>query len=86
MMEAGFLNYIKSLVLQAMIFMGLAPSPITNQMGRNLKQAKLLLDTLVMLQKKTEGNLTQEESSALNNAVYTLNQKYEEIIQEEDDD
>ncbi len=85
-MEADFLNYIKSLALQAMIFMGIASNPVTNQIEQNLKQAKLLLDTLGMLQKKTEGNLTQQEKDALNNSVYELKQKYEEIIREEEDD
>ena len=85
-MEANFLNYIKSIVMQSMIFLGVAPSPITHRIERNLKQAKLLLDTLVMIRVKTKGNLTPQEMEVLDNAVNELKKKYEEIIEEKDDD
>ena len=62
--ELDFFNYIASLGFQAMIFLGEMPNPMTNQPEKNLKQAKFLIDTLVLLRDKTTGNLTKEEAEA----------------------
>ena len=78
-MEVNFLNYIASISYQALIFMGENPNPITNEKQKNLKQAKLLLDTLEMLQYKTEGNLTQEEDSFLKNTFFELQNKFKAL-------
>ena len=47
-----------------MIFLGEMPNPITNQVEKNLKQAKFLIDTLVILRDKTKGNLSKEEDDS----------------------
>ena len=46
MMEVTFVNYVTSLVLQAMIFLGEMPNPLTHEVEKNLDQAKtdFLLD------------------------------------------
>ena len=44
--QLDFFNYIASLGFQTMIFLGEMPNPITNQIEKNLKQAKFLIDTL----------------------------------------
>ena len=74
--EINFLNYITSLGFQAMIFMGEIPNPVTNKVDKNLEQAKFLIDTLSMLKEKTEGNLTEQEKTLLENSVYELQMKY----------
>ena len=74
--EINFLNYITSLGFQAMIFMGEIPNPVTNEIDKNLEQAKFLIDTLSMLKEKTEGNLTEQEKILLENSVYELQMKY----------
>ena len=81
--DMNFFNYIASLGFQALIFMGEIPNPITNQVEKNLKQAKFLIDTLVLLREKTKGNLTTEENNLLNGSVYELQMKYVEIMQKE---
>lgn len=78
--EIDFLNYIASLGYQAMIFLGEVPNPVTQQIEKNLKQAKLLIDTLTMLQDKTQGNLTEQEESLLTASVSELQDKYVEAI------
>jgi len=74
--EINFLNYITSLGFQAMIFMGEIPNPVTNEVDKNLEQAKFLIDTLSMLKEKTEGNLNEQEKTLLENSVYELQTKY----------
>ena len=74
--EINFLNYITSLGFQAMIFMGEIPNPVTNEIDKNLEQAKFLIDTLSMLKEKTEGNLNEQEKLLLENSVYELQMKY----------
>src|SRR5512145_2432325 len=61
-MEMTFFNYLTSLVMQALIFLGEIPNPMDeNKVGVNLKQAKFLIDTLLLLRDKTKGNLNKEE-------------------------
>ena len=74
-----FFNYIASLGFQTMIFLGEMPNPITNQVEKNLKQAKFLIDTLVILRDKTKGNLTKEEDDLLNGSIYELQLRYVDL-------
>ncbi len=74
-----FFNYIASLGFQTMIFLGEMPNPITNQTEKNLKQAKFLIDTLVILRDKTKGNLSKEEDDLLNGSIYELQLRYVDL-------
>ena len=84
--ELDFFNYIASLGFQAMIFLGEMPNPITNQVEKNLKQAKFLIDTMVLIREKTIGNLTKEEGELLNGSVYELQRRFVEIAGRESKD
>ncbi len=81
--EINFLNYVTSLGFQAMIFMGEIPNPVTNQVEKNLAQAKFLIDTLNMLKEKTAGNLTDQEKNLLESSIYELQMRYVQLIQQE---
>lgn len=61
-----------SLAMQAMIALGLMPNPVTGKAELRLHQARHLIDTLDMLQKKTEGNRTAEETAALDHLLHEL--------------
>jgi len=74
--EADFRFFVTTLALQASIFLGAIPHPSTQKMEENLPQAKLLIDTLGMLKEKTQGNLTTEEDSLLENYLYELRMQY----------
>ena len=76
--EADFINYISGLAYQAMVFMGEIPNPVTNINEKDLEQAKFVIETLILLQEKTKGNLTGKESDVLNTAAYELQMKYVE--------
>ncbi len=77
--QLDFFNYIASLGFQTMIFLGEMPNPITNQVEKNLKQAKFLIDTLIILRDKTKGNLTKEEEDLLNGSIYELQLRYVDL-------
>jgi len=79
----NFLNYVTSLGFQAMIFMGDVPNPLTNQEDVNLRQAKFLIDTLVLLKEKTTGNLDKQEEDILNASIYELQMRYVEAVRKE---
>ena len=77
--QLDFFNYIASLGFQTMIFLGEMPNPITNKSEKNLKQAKFLIDTLVILRDKTKGNLSKEEDDLLNGSIYELQLRYVDL-------
>ncbi|MBI3601642.1 MAG: DUF1844 domain-containing protein [Candidatus Omnitrophica bacterium] len=81
--QLDFFNYIASLGFQAMIFLGEIPNPLTNQIDRNLKQAKFLIDTMTIIREKTTGNLTKEESELLHGSIYELQLRYVEAVKKE---
>lgn len=81
--EVDFVNYISSLAYQAMVFLGEIPNPVTNTSEKNPEQAKFVIETLILLQEKTKGNLTQKESDVLNTAAYELQMKFVEVSEKE---
>lgn len=81
--ELDFFNYIASLGFQAMIFLGEMPNPITNQVDKNLKQAKFLIDTMVIIKEKTTGNLSKEEAELLHGSIYELQLRYVQALKNE---
>jgi len=68
------------LVLQfqsaAQIQLGLSENPQTKKNEKNLQQAKYFIDMLNMIQKKTSGNLSEEESKLLNSTVANLKMNF----------
>lgn len=58
--------------MAAMMYLGKMVRPDTGQIDRNLDAAKFTIDLLGMLEEKTKGNLTAEESQLLQQVVTTL--------------
>ena len=67
--ETIFLSIIFSFQAAAMQQMGKVVSPLTGKTERDLAAARGTIDVLLMLRKKTEGNLTAREQRTLNNLV-----------------
>ena len=65
------LNLILTFHSTAMQSMGKLKNPVTDKVERDLGQAELSIDMLDMLKKKTDGNLSEEESEFI---VRTLNE------------
>ena len=74
--EPDFKFFITTLTLQASIALGHMANPSTGKTEPDPTQAKFLIDTLGMLQDKTKGNLTQEETDLLENLLYELRVAY----------
>ena len=76
--QPDFNFFVTTLAVQAAIFLGQMPNPATGKKEENIEQAKFIIDTLVMLNDKTKGNLTAEESKLLENVLYELRMQYVE--------
>ena len=65
----------------AALFLGQIPNPQTGQAEVNLEVARMFIDQLTMIQEKTRGNLTNEESAVLRSAVSNLQMAFVEASQ-----
>ncbi|MBI4013319.1 MAG: DUF1844 domain-containing protein [Candidatus Rokubacteria bacterium] len=61
---------------EALVHLGQVPDPMTGQPHRDLEQAQFTIDLLAMLQEKTQGNRTAEESGVLEEILATLRMAY----------
>lgn len=60
----------------AMMGLGKQKNPATDKIEKDLKSAKYAIDTLVMLEKFTEGNLPKELKGYLQQVLTTLRLNY----------
>lgn len=68
----------------AMMGMGKIKNPNTDKIERELKSAKFAIDTLLMLQKYTEGNLPKELKDYLEETLNNLRLNYADEKKKED--
>jgi hypothetical protein len=61
-----------TLYLQGAIAMGLLPNPMSDKSELQLDRAKHAIDMLAMLQEKTEGNRTPDESAEIEEMLHQL--------------
>ena len=73
---ASFSVLISMLFTQAMAMLGQMPDPATGEAKVNKPFAKHYIDTLEMLETKTKGNLDDQESAMLNEALHALRMMY----------
>ncbi|MFH1459271.1 MAG: DUF1844 domain-containing protein [Candidatus Omnitrophota bacterium] len=78
MPEVSFNVFITSLGMQALMFLGEIENPMTNKKEVDIHQAKYLIDTLGMLEEKTEGNLDEQEKQVITQLLYELRLKFVE--------
>lgn len=64
--------------MQALVFLGELSLQEGAPVKTDLPQAKYLIDIIRLLEEKTTGNLTAEESEALKGMLYELHLKYVE--------
>ncbi len=74
-----FSLFITNLSMQALVSLGEVPNPVDNKKEQNLSQAAYFIDTLDMLKKKTQNNLSPEEAKLIDEMLYTLRVKYLEL-------
>ena len=75
-MPMTFQTLVFSLSTTAMLQLGFLSNPETGKKEKNLPAAKQTIDILQILQEKTKGNLTSEESQLLEASLYDLKMTY----------
>lgn len=75
-----FMGLVASLQMSAWLGLGKIMNPVTQKVERNLEQAKETIDLLGVVEEKTRGNLTDEESRALTHVLYDLRMNYVEEL------
>ena len=76
-----FVEFVMMQAQNAALFLGQIPNPQTGQGEVNLELARMFIDQLAMIQEKTRGNLTTEESTVLRNALSNLQMVFVEVSQ-----
>ena len=74
--DALLIQLIVSFQSAAMLQMGKIMNPVTGKVERDLDAAKQTIDLLSMLQRKTAGNLTDDEKRYLDHVLYELRMNY----------
>ena len=65
----------------ALMLLGRTPHPETGETIQDLEAAKLFIDMIEMLEAKTKGNLTKEESGLLKQSLMTLRLAYVQAVE-----
>jgi len=68
----NFSTFIFSLNSSALVHLGAIPDPTTGGVRKELTIAKQTIDILAMLEEKTRGNLTDDESKLLSHILHDL--------------
>lgn len=72
----SLLTLVSSLSLHAMMALGLVPNLDTGKPEPQLEYAKHVIDTIAMLEEKTAGNRTEEETAAIAGVLHELRMGY----------
>jgi hypothetical protein len=76
-----FIEFVMMQAQNAALFLGQIPNPQTGETEVNLQVARMFIDQLAMIQEKTRGNLSGEESTVLRNALSNLQMLFVEASQ-----
>src|SRR3954470_2942806 len=82
-MAQRFVEFVMMHAQNAALFLGQIPNPKTGEGEVNLELAKMFIDQLAMIQEKTRGNLSNEETTVLRNTLSNLQMAYVEVAQME---
>jgi uncharacterized protein DUF1844 len=77
-----FIEFVVMHAQNAALFLGQIPNPKTGEGEINLELARMFIDQLAMIQEKTRGNLTNEETTVLRNTLSNLQMAYVEAARE----
>ena len=78
---ASFSMLVQTIVTQALYALGGFEDPKTHKRFVDLDLAKHHVDTLVVLEDKTRGNLSDEEKKVLDQALYEVRMAYVQVAQ-----
>ena len=74
--KANIMLLLSGIATQAYIQLGVVDNPLTKKNEQNIDQAKYTIDTLLVLEEKTKGNLNDEEKKYLENILNDLRTRY----------
>jgi hypothetical protein len=74
--DALFMGLIMSLEASAMQSLGKMMNPLTGKIEKDLRQAQMTIDMLDMIEKKTAGNLSEDEENLTKRILYQLRMNY----------
>ncbi len=74
--ELLFMQLVMMFQGMALQNLGKVMNPMTNQIERNLEQAKNMIDILGMLDEKTKGNLNDNEERLMEHVLFELRMNY----------
>lgn len=77
--RSDFARIVSSLATTAYAALGLLSEPTTGARHRDLAVARQMIDWLAVLEQKTRGNLSFEESDLLSRVLYELRLAYVEV-------
>ncbi len=78
--EADFIELVNLMAMQAAISLGGYQGPGGERIAPNPLAAKHHIDLLEVLEKKTSGNLTDEEKRVLDAVMYELRMQYVQTV------
>ena len=81
-MTQRFIEFVIMQAQNAALFLGQIPNPQTGKGEVNLELAKMFIDQLGMIEEKTRGNLTSEETAVLKNTLSNLQMAFVEVSKE----
>ncbi len=77
--QASFIEIVRMLTSQALLYMGAFPDPETGRAVIAPELAKFHIDLLSILEEKTKGNLSEEESRTITRTVHELRLEFVEL-------
>ena len=77
--EASLTMLVTTLATQAMVMLGVVPNPVSGKSEVDFEQAKHFIDTLGVLEEKTDRNRTPEETALLSQMLHELRMGFVEV-------
>ena len=77
--QIGFQDLVQVLASQALMYMGAMPDPQTGKAVVSPPMAKAHIDLLGVVEEKTKGNLTEEETKLVQGILYELRMQFVEL-------
>lgn len=76
MLRSDLSGVVTIFFVQALVGLGITPNPLTGKNEADLAHARHAIDVIEMLQRKTEGNRTPEESTMIDEVLHKLRLAY----------
>jgi hypothetical protein len=80
MPEVTFATFVMSLNTSVLYHLGELRDPDTGRTEVNFDLARHAIDTLVLLEQKTKGNLTRDEEELLKNILYDTKIRFVKVV------